>query len=106
MHVGLCEITLRLPPGVKSLKDKRSIVRKITHRIRNRHPVSMAETGDADVRDRAKLGFAIVGQDRNTLDGQIDRALAEIRELYLAQVIHVEREIFAWTEGYDHHELF
>lgn len=106
MHVGLCEITLRLPPGVTSLKEKRSVVRTITNRIRNKHPVSMAETGLANVRDRARVGFAIVGQDRQELDERIDVALNAIRDLYLAQIIHVEREIFAWTEGHDHDTLF
>ncbi|MBE0597697.1 MAG: DUF503 domain-containing protein [Desulfuromonadales bacterium] len=64
MVVGILRLDVVLySPG--SLKEKRGIVRRILDRCRVRFPVSCAETGLQDQWQRAELGFAMVGYDRD-----------------------------------------
>lgn len=59
MVVGVLRLELMLH-GAASLKEKRSVIRKILMRCRNRFPVSCAETGLHDLWQSAQLGFACV----------------------------------------------
>ncbi|NGZ29396.1 MAG: DUF503 domain-containing protein [Magnetococcales bacterium] len=60
LHVAILEIHLHLP-GVGSLKEKRSIVKSLLERIRQRFPVSAAEVDFLDQWQQAELGFAMAG---------------------------------------------
>jgi len=71
MVVGVCQILLSLP-GVTSLKAKRSIVRKVLDRTKNRFNVSAAEVGQQDAHRRATLGFAVVSGDRRHANSMLD----------------------------------
>ncbi len=46
---------------VRSLKQKRAVVRPLVAELRRRHPgVAVAETGHLDLRRRAEIGVAVV----------------------------------------------
>jgi len=78
MIVGVCEIRLRLP-GVHSLKEKRSVLRPLVSRLRQRYNVSVAEVGEQDKWQVAELAIACVGSDaKNTR-----RLLEQICELVI-----------------------
>mgnify|MGYP000205628410 CR=1 FL=1 len=47
MHVGVMRLVFHIPHA-RSLKDKRSVVRKFRDRIRARHDLSIAEVADQD----------------------------------------------------------
>ncbi len=55
-----------------SLKDKRSVVRSVLQRTRNKFGVAAAEVGDQDERMRATLAFAAVSS-----DAQISRSVSQ-----------------------------
>ena len=55
-------------PGCSSLKEKRSVVRSVRDRLRQKFNVSVAETGLHDVHSRAELTIAVVSSDGNLLD--------------------------------------
>jgi uncharacterized protein len=60
MYVGALTLDVLLG-DVRSLKQKRSVVRPIVAEVRRRHPVvSVAETGSLDVYRRAEIGVAVV----------------------------------------------
>jgi uncharacterized protein len=60
MYVGALTLDVLLG-DVRSLKQKRSVVRPIVAEVRRRHPgVSVAETGNLDVYRRAEIGVAVV----------------------------------------------
>jgi hypothetical protein len=60
MYVGALTLDVLLG-DVRSLKQKRSVVRPIVAEVRRRHPVvSVAETGKLDVYRRAEIGVAVV----------------------------------------------
>ena len=47
-----------------SLKEKRSVLRRLLKKTQNEFNVSIAEVGDNDHWRRAKIGFSVVGNDQ------------------------------------------
>jgi len=63
---------------MRSLKEKRRVVKKIIADIGAAHPIAVAEVDHQDLWQRADLGIAAVSES----PGQVDRMLASItREL-------------------------
>ena len=59
---------------VRSLKQKRSVVRPIVAELRRRFSVSAAETGSMDLHRRAGIGIAVVAADRAHVVEVLDAA--------------------------------
>lgn len=74
-HVAILQLRLHLP-GVGSLKEKRSIVKSLLERIRQRFPVSAAEVEELDRWQGAGLGFAVVGNDVPVLQRLLGQVVA------------------------------
>lgn len=72
MVVGVLRIVLALPFN-DSLKGKRSVVRRIVERARERFQVAAAEVEDLDAHRRAVLGFAVVSNDRRHATSILDQ---------------------------------
>ena len=66
-------LTLYLP-GVRSLKEKRAVVRSLVARLRSRLELSAAEVGAQDQLQRALVGFAVVSGDLATARRLADEA--------------------------------
>jgi len=76
MFVGIVRIELHIPAAT-SLKDKRSVVRGLKDRIRQRVHAAVAEVDHQDLWQRAALGVAVVsGESR-----QVDELLQAVRNL-------------------------
>ena len=73
MVVGVLRLTLFIPEN-RSLKGKRQVLRAIKDRVRQKFNVSIAESDDHDLWQRAELGICQVGSDR----AFVDRALREV----------------------------
>ena len=88
MVVGLLVADLLLG-DVRSLKEKRGVVRPVIAELRRRFEVSVAETGQQDLHRRAEVSVALVSGDhghvRAVLDG-CERLLAGRPELELLAV--------------------
>jgi uncharacterized protein YlxP (DUF503 family) len=86
--VGLLTADLLLG-DVRSLKEKRAVVRPIVAELRRRYEVSVAETGNQDLYRRAELSVALVSGEhahvRDVLDG-CERLLAGQPEVELLAV--------------------
>ena len=92
MVVGLGIITFRLH-DCRSLKVKRSIVKSFTKQLSNNFNVSIAEIGLNDNLQRARIGFALVGNDRNVINSKIDKIFNMADSIGLAEMIDTEMEI-------------
>lgn len=90
MVVGVMEITLALYDN-GSLKDKRSVIKRVVHRSRNTFNVSMAEVEDHDLTDRGTLGAVFVGNDRRVIQAKMDKLEGFIDGLGLAEVIETHK---------------
>jgi len=81
MFVGVLKLTFHIPHA-RSLKEKRSVVRKFRDRVRARFDVSIAEVGEQDLHQKAQFGVAVVSGDAAVCDSvleQVARA-AELAE--------------------------
>lgn len=76
MYAGIVRIELHLPAST-SLKDKRSIVRGLKDRIRERVHAAVAEVDHQDLWQRAALGVAVVSGESH----QVTEMLASVRRL-------------------------
>ena len=92
MVVGVLRLTLFLPEN-HSLKGKRHVLRAIKDRVRNKFNVSIAESGDNDMWQRAELGICQVGNDRAFVDGALREVVNYIDKLGLAPLGEEELEI-------------
>ncbi len=85
MIVGVLRLELQLY-SPQSLKQKRSIVRRILGRCRERYPVSCAETGLQDLWQRAELGFCVTGSNDNSFEAMFEKIESEIERTGLAEI--------------------
>ncbi len=90
MFTGIVRIELFLPSS-GSLKDKRSIVRGLKDRIRQRVGASVAEVDHQDLWQRAALGVAVVAG----AAGQARELLQSVRRI-VEQTF--EAEVTDWQE--------
>lgn len=66
MVVGILKLELFLPTP-QSLKEKRSIVKRVLNRIRVRFPISAAEVDYFDLWQRSMLGIVMVDQSESDI---------------------------------------
>jgi len=85
MVVGVLRLELLLHDN-HSLKGKRSVVRTIKARVRNKFNVSIAECDDHDLWQRATLGVSQVGTDEPHVDRCLREVVRFIEGLELAEV--------------------
>ena len=71
MHVLATEINRHLP-ACRALKAKRAVLRPIVEGLRSRFRVSVAEVGDQDLWQRAKIGAAVVGGTTSRVENVMD----------------------------------
>jgi len=67
MHVGVLRLTFHIPHA-RSLKEKRSVVRRIRDRMRARFEVSVAEVDAQDLLQKAVFGVCVVSADATVCD--------------------------------------
>ncbi|NGZ05741.1 MAG: DUF503 domain-containing protein [Magnetococcales bacterium] len=74
LHVGVLEVRLALP-GVRSLKEKRGLIKGLVERIRHRFEVAGAEVEVMDRWDEAGLGFAAIGNAVAVVQGRLQKVV-------------------------------
>ena len=92
MVIGTGKIKFKLY-GIDSLKGKRSIIKSIISRIRNKFNISIAETDFNDSYLWAEIGFAIIGNDSRVVNSMVDKVLNFAEELGLAEIADSQIEI-------------
>ena len=92
MIVGVMELSLALHDN-ESLKDKRSIVKRVIHRCRNTFNVAASEVDDQDFSDRATIGIVAVGNDRRYIEGMLHKVEEFVVRLALADVLDAPKSI-------------
>ena len=92
MVVGVMELTIAIYDN-GSLKDKRSVVKRVVGRVKSTFNVAMAEVDDLDCTDRAVLGVVAVGNDRRYIQGLLEKVEGFIERLALADVLDAPKII-------------
>lgn len=97
MIVGVCRLSL-LVSYSHSLKEKRAVVRKIKDRVRQKYGIALSEVGGLDTWQRAVLGYAVVGGDRDHVIQTIGKVASLVEALGIAEVTNDEREFLAYSD--------
>ncbi|MGH3562881.1 MAG: DUF503 domain-containing protein [Mycobacterium sp.] len=91
MWIGWLEFDLLLG-DVRSLKQKRSVVRPVVAELQRKFNVSAAETGSHDLHRRAGIGVATVSGDRGHAVEVLDAAERRV-------AAHPEMELLSVRRG-------
>jgi uncharacterized protein YlxP (DUF503 family) len=81
-------------PGCSSLKEKRSIIRSLRDRLRDKFNVSVAETALQDVHERAELTIALVASDGRMAESVLQKADQLVEVHGGAIITSVRRELY------------
>ena len=91
MVVGVSCIEIFFPES-HSLKDKRQMIKKVVEKTRARFNISIIEVKQTNLWQRASIGFALMGINRDHVNSAIENVHRHIESLYLGEVINT------WTE--------
>jgi len=81
MHVGVCQLELRLPEN-HSLKGKRQVIKSIITRLQNKFNISVAEVDNQDLWQLATLGIACVSNHRRHADETLSNVVKFVVQNY------------------------
>jgi uncharacterized protein YlxP (DUF503 family) len=93
MIVGVLKAQLHLQ-GVASLKQKRSIIKSLTGRLKSRFNISISEVDHQDSKTAAVIAISLVSNDNSFIRQQFDAIIKFMQNdgrFYLGQI---ERETF------------
>jgi uncharacterized protein len=93
MYMGTLSFDLLLG-DVRSLKEKRSVVRPIVAELQRKFGVSAAETGDQDLHRRAEVGLAVVSGDWGHLTDVLDRCERLVAGRPEVELLSVRRRLY------------
>jgi uncharacterized protein YlxP (DUF503 family) len=85
MVVGVLELALAVP--AVTLKEKRSVVKRVVHRTRDTFNVAVAEVDELDNASAAVLGVVTVGNDRRHINSVLDHIVTFVDELGLCELV-------------------
>lgn len=94
MYTGTLSFDLLLG-DVRSLKQKRSVVRPIVAELQRRYAVSVAEVGEQDLYRRARIGLAAVSGDTRHLTNVLDQCERLVADRPEVELLSVRRRIHA-----------
>ena len=93
MVVGVLKIDLILVEN-HSLKDKRSVLRRIQAKVSGKFNISVTECGDQDLWQSAVLGFGVVGSNTRVIDATLRQVVAFVDDMKLAELGKSEIDVF------------
>ena len=92
MIIAAAMITLVIP-GNDSLKGKRRVIKSLIERVRHKFDAAVAEVGDNDLWQKAKIGVALVGNDSQLLNTRLQQIMKFMENQYLAEIIDSQVEL-------------
>ena len=92
MIIAAAMITLVIPES-DSLKAKRRVVKSLIERVRHKFEAAVAEVGDNDLWQKARIGVALVGNDSQLLNTRLQQIMTFMENQYLAEIIDSQVEL-------------
>ncbi len=90
-----------LIPQCRSLKEKRGILRHLLKRTQNEFNVSIAEVGANDEWKRARIGFCVVGNDKQYINAKMDHIMGFIDSMQVVEIVKTRMEIVGMADLMD-----
>ena len=98
MWIGWLQFDLLLG-DVRSLKQKRSVIRPVIAELQRRFAVSAAETGAQDLYRRANSGVAVVSADRKHVVDVLDAAERLVAARPEMELLSAQRGLLRSTDA-------
>lgn len=92
MVIGTAKIQLSAI-WVHSLKEKRTIIKSIVDRVKNRYNISIAEVDNQDYHQTITIGIACVSNNRRHADSIIQEVISFVENNTDAVLENIETEI-------------
>lgn len=92
MVLAWAKISLRIP-GIKSLKEKRKIIKSLKDKILSQFKISISEVDENDMWQRATLGLAIASSDRKYVQTCLDKIFYLISQNTSLEIIQKDFQI-------------
>ena len=92
MIIAAASITLMIPENA-SLKGKRRVVKSLIEKVRHKFEAAIAEVGDNDLCQKAKIGVALVGNDQQLLEARLQQIMKFMENQHLAEIVDSQVEL-------------
>jgi uncharacterized protein len=92
MIIVAAMITLVIPEN-DSLKGKRRVIKSLIERVRHKFEAAVAEVGDNDLWQKARIGVALVGNDSQLLNTRLQQIMKFMENQHLVEIIDSQVEL-------------
>ena len=92
MTVGVLQLELSIGDAM-SLKDKRRVIKSLKDRLAAGHNVSVAEVGMQDEHRRSMLAVAMVGSDKQYVEGALSKLVDFVRVVSQANLVDYQIDL-------------
>ncbi len=92
MIIGLLQVEIYLP-SVHSLKNKRQILKSIITKVRNKFNVSISETDNNDLWQRASISVCIVTNEAGFAHQVMEKVMGEIGRNHECEILDYKTSI-------------
>ncbi|MDO4793261.1 MAG: DUF503 domain-containing protein [Filifactor alocis] len=94
MFIGVLEVELRLFE-VRSLKEKRSVLKSLLLRLKNRFNVTVCESAYNDHHTKSEIGIATVSNERKHVESMLQAVIDFIDEDGRLEITRIQREVIS-----------
>ncbi|RKQ63379.1 hypothetical protein C7457_0250 [Thermovibrio guaymasensis] len=91
--IGYLEIELHIPHA-HSLKEKRSVVKRVVERLKGKFNVSVSEIGKQDSWQEAVIGVVTLGTSKKIVDATLEKVVSFVEELVPGLILDYRKEVF------------
>ena len=91
MQLGILRLELAIEQAF-SLKDKRSVLKKLKERIKKRFNVSIAEIENQDVWNAATLAIVIVSNEQRFNNQVLDKVVDHVEQFHDCEIDDISME--------------
>jgi len=90
--IGYMEVELHIPHS-HSLKEKRSVVKKVVERVKGKFNLSVSEIGHLDSWQSSIIGVAVVSNSPKVVDSTLEKVISFIETLFPGIVSSYRKEL-------------
>lgn len=92
MIIGICTLEIFIY-GASSLKDKRTILKSIIEKSKNKFNISIAEVSENNKWQKSVIGFTTVSNDKKVVDRTLEKVINFIDNFEEIEILNIEEEI-------------
>lgn len=92
MIIGICTCEIYIF-NANSLKSKRSVIKSMIEKSKNRFNISIAEVGENDKWQKSIIAFSTISNDQKVVEETIEKVINLFDSYSEIEIINIKREI-------------